>query len=131
MSHTLKKILYAEDEADIREIVKISLEDLGGYHIQYCTNGHEAIEAAKREQFDLLLLDVMMPGMDGPSTLLEIRKIPQYKTTPAIFMTAKIQPKELAEYKSMGVVDIITKPFDPMMLADNLQIIWNQCEKMI
>ena len=131
MNPTLKKILYAEDEKDIREIVKIALEDLGGYEIQYCSNGQEAIEAAKHGDYDLLLLDVMMPGMDGPSTLREIRKIPQYETIPAVFMTAKIQPKELAEYQSMGVVDIITKPFDPMTLADNLKFIWNQREKIL
>lgn len=131
MNQTLKKILYAEDEMDIREIVKIALEDLGGFEIQYCTNGHEAIEAAKVGDYDLLLLDVMMPGMDGPTTLREIRKIPQYENIPAIFMTAKIQPKELAEYKAMGVVDIITKPFDPMALADNLKFIWNQREKIL
>ena len=131
MSETLKTILYAEDEADIREIVKIALEDLGGFEIYYCANGYEAIEAAKKNSFDLILLDVMMPEIDGPSTLREIRRIPQYEDTPAVFMTAKIQPKELAEYKAMGVLDVINKPFDPMLLADTLKTIWTKSEKIV
>ena len=75
---------------------------------------------------DLLLLDVMMPGMDGPTTLKEIRKIPQYTDIPAIFMTAKIQPNEVAQYKAMGVIDVISKPFDPTTLANAIKSAWTK-----
>jgi two-component system OmpR family response regulator len=74
----------------------------------------------------LLLLDVMMPGMDGPSALLELRKRPQLKDIPAIFMTAKIQSIEIQEYKAIGVAGIIEKPFDPMTLAERIQEYWNK-----
>lgn len=122
----LKTILYAEDEADIREIAKISLEDLGGFSVIYCTNGREALEKAKTARPDLILLDVMMPEMDGPTTLRELRQLPYYKDIPAIFMTAKIQPEELAKYKLYGAIDTIAKPFDPMTLAQAIKAIWER-----
>lgn len=125
-STPLKKILYAEDEPDIREIVKIALEIVGGLEVKYCANGKELIEAAQHFTPDLVLLDVMMPEMDGPTTLKELRKIPNYKNVPVIFMTAKIQPSEIDNYKSMGAIDVITKPFDPMKLIDTLKNIWAQ-----
>lgn len=120
----LIRILYAEDEEDIREIAKIALEDVGGFTVKYCSNGLEVLAEAKAFQPDLMLLDVMMPEMDGVSTLKELRKIAGLKTIPAIFMTAKIQTDEIAEYKSMGILGVINKPFDPMKLAKNIREIW-------
>lgn len=120
------KILYAEDEEDIRTIAKIALEDIGGFTVKYCKNGKEALEAIDEFQPDLLLLDVMMPEMDGPTTLEKLRDKPQFKNIPAIFMTAKIQPNEIIHYQGMGVVDVITKPFDPMKLADSIRITWDK-----
>lgn len=121
MKKTFQNILYAEDEPDIRAIAQIALEDIGGFKVTYCNTGKEVIEAAQHTQPDLLLLDVMMPEMDGPTALKELRKNPQFQNIPAIFMTAKIQPNELAEYQKMGVIDVITKPFDPLVLADRLK----------
>ncbi|MCE3043943.1 response regulator [Legionella sp. 16cNR16C] len=122
----LSSILYAEDEADIREIAQVALEDLGNFKVIFCHDGYEVIEAAKGIIPDLVLLDVMMPGMDGPSTLIELRKLPRYTDIPAIFMTAKIQPEEVEQYKSLGAVDVIAKPFDPMTLASDIRAIWDQ-----
>lgn len=124
MDEALTKILYAEDEPDIRAIAQIALEDLGGFTVNYCGNGKEAIAAVTSFQPQLLLLDVMMPGMDGPTTLKEIRKINGFAQTPAIFMTAKIQPNEVIQYKALGVIDVISKPFDPITLADTIKNAW-------
>lgn len=125
----LNKILYAEDELDIREITKIALEEIGGFSVIYCSNGLEVLEKAKNNEPDLILLDVMMPGMDGPTTLQELRKEVYYKSLPAIFMTAKIQPEEIAQYKAMGAIDVITKPFDPMTLSETIKNIWERYQE--
>ena len=74
----------------------------------------------------LLLLDVMMPGMDGPSTLTALKKIPEFSNLPAIFMTAKVQPQEIKQLLTYGAIDVIAKPFDPMTLADTIRDIWNK-----
>jgi two-component system OmpR family response regulator len=122
----LKKILYAEDEQDIRDIAQIALEDIGHFTVTYCKNGREVLEKAKYIQPDLILLDVMMPEMDGPTTLQELRKITYYETLPVIFMTAKIQTDEIEKYKSMGALEVISKPFDPMVLAGTITQIWER-----
>jgi len=87
-------------------------------------NGREVLEALKEFTPDLVLLDVMMPEMDGPTTLRELRKIEKMFATPAIFMTAKIQTNEIEEYKTLGAIDVIAKPFDPMTLADAINKAW-------
>lgn len=120
----LKRILYAEDEEDIRAIAQIALEYIGGFTVRYCSNGKKTMEAAQEFVPDLLLLDVMMPEMDGPTTLRELRKIPVFAEIPAVFMTAKIQNKEIEDYKALGVIDVIAKPFDPMLLAEHLKNSW-------
>jgi two-component system, OmpR family, response regulator len=122
----LKKILYVEDEEDIRTITKIALEDFGGLKLKICKNGSEAIDVAQTFSPDLLLIDVMMPLLDGPNTLAELRKISNTQNTPAIFMTARVQPKEVKEYLAMGVIKVISKPFDPMKLEKILRDAWKQ-----
>lgn len=122
----LKKILYVEDEPDIRTIAQIALEDIGGFTVKFCSSGKEALEQAEAFEPDLLLLDVMMPGMDGPTTLQALRKKPTLTNAPAIFMTAKAQTAEIAEYRKLGVLDVIVKPFDPMSLAETLQDCWKK-----
>lgn len=121
----LKRILYAEDEGDIRVIAQIALEDIGGFTVEYCANGRKTLEAAEHFIPDLLLLDVMMPEMDGPTVLRELRKIGAFSSIPAIFMTAKIQSKEIEEYKALGAIEVIAKPFDPMTLAQSLNKAWD------
>ncbi|TAK78958.1 MAG: response regulator [Gammaproteobacteria bacterium] len=122
----LIKILYAEDEPDIREIAKVSLEEIGGFIVYYCCTGAEVLEAVKQFQPDLLLLDVMMPDMDGPTALKKLREPPNCIDIPAIFMTAKIQSNEMCEYKDMGVLTVISKPFDPIKLPDMIKIAWEK-----
>ena len=122
---TLKTIIYAEDESDIRDIAQIALEDIGAFEVTYCEHGRAVLEASNTLVPDLLLLDVMMPEMDGPGVLSELRKNPAFSQVPAIFMTAKIQSNELEAYKSLGVVDVIAKPFDPMTLSEKINTIWN------
>lgn len=123
---TLKKILYVEDEPDIRTIAVIALEEIGKFTVKCCRSGQEAIEQAEDFSPDLLLLDVMMPGMDGPATLAALRKKKSLVNTPAIFMTAKAQTNEIAEYRKLGVLDIIIKPFDPILLSQTLTDCWNK-----
>lgn len=117
----INNILYVEDELDIQTIAKIALGDIGGFTLETCSSGAEAIEKAKSFTPDLILLDVMMPDIDGPQTLEELRKIPNTASTPVIFMTAKVQAKEIEYYKSLGAIDVISKPFDPMTLAETIK----------
>ena len=120
----LKKILYVEDEPDIQMIARVALENVGGFELLVCNSGAEALEKAGDFYPDLFLLDVMMPGMDGPTTLLELRKIPNLENIPVMFMTAKVQPQEIEFLKSLDVADVIAKPFDPMNLANNIRDSW-------
>lgn len=122
----LSKILYVEDEPDIREIALLALETVGGFEVVVCASGQEALQRGPVFAPDLILLDVMMPGMDGPETLLALRKLPALGRTPVVFMTAKVQPREIAHYKELGALDVIAKPFDPMTLADTVRAIWDR-----
>ncbi|MGA0033742.1 MAG: response regulator [Burkholderiales bacterium] len=115
------KILYADDEEDIRTVASIALERIGGFCVRVCESGRSAISAATEFNPDCILLDVMMPGMDGPSTLRELRKIPVCSAIPAIFMTAKVNPIKVAQYDDLGVVGVIPKPFNPMTLSEELR----------
>lgn len=117
----MERILYVEDEQDIQEITKLALEELGGFTVEVCNSGKEAIEKAPEYRPDLILLDVMMPEMDGPSTLAALRDLPSTAQTPVIFMTAKTQSYEIDRFKALGAIDVIKKPFDPMALVDQLR----------
>lgn len=120
----LKRILYVEDEPDIQAVTKLALEEIGGFSLEVCSDGNEALARAETFSPDLILLDVMMPGMDGPTTLKALREIASLQQIPAIFMTAKVQPHEVEEYKRIGAIEVIAKPFDPMTLSDNIKSIW-------
>ncbi|TDK63810.1 response regulator [Sapientia aquatica] len=126
MGQALTKILYVEDDLDIQAVAKIALELVGGLTLLTCSSGKEALATAT-EQFapDLMLLDVMMPEMDGPTTLKHLREWPSMADTPVIFMTAKVQVSEVAYYKSLGAIGVIAKPFDPMQLAEQVRQLYN------
>jgi two-component system, OmpR family, response regulator len=126
MSKALNRILYVEDDIDIRTITLMVLETMSGFVVEACTSGAEALSKASAFQPDLILLDVMMPGMNGPETLLALRKLPQLANTPAVFMTAKVQPKEVQSYLQLGALGVIAKPFDPMTLAGELREMWKK-----
>ena len=121
----LNKILYVEDEPDIQTVAKLALETVGGFTVEICGSGDMALERAPDFDPDLILLDVMMPGMDGPETLSALRRIVGLSDTPVIFMTAKVMESEVERYENLGAVGVIPKPFDPMTLADRVRDIWN------
>lgn len=124
MTKQLQKILYVEDEPDIQTVAAMALESLGGFELLICSSGDEALAKAPSFAPDMILLDVMMPGMDGPTLLKALRSMPKLTSTPVVFMTAKVQPQELAHYRSLGALDVIHKPFDPMTLTDQVRDIW-------
>jgi two-component system OmpR family response regulator len=124
----LERILYAEDEEDIQQVASLALEMVGGFTLKICASGKEALDACEAFEPQLLLLDVMMPDMDGPTALTKLREIEAYKRTPAIFMTAKVQPQEVQRYLDLGAAGVIAKPFDPMQLAEQIRKIWENVE---
>ncbi len=117
----MNKILHIEDESDIQEVARIALQDVGGFDVTAVGSGLEGLAAARSSAPDVILLDVMMPGMDGPTTLKELKGCPQTAWIPVIFMTAKAQSQEVERYLALGALGVITKPFDPMTLADEVQ----------
>ncbi len=126
MSQVLNRILYVEDDPDIQAIAIMVLETINGFTLEACSSGSEALAKAVQFKPDWVLLDVMMPGMDGPETLKGLRQFPELATTPVVFMTAKVQPQEVAAYLALGAVGVIAKPFDPMTLAQELSDIWSR-----
>ena len=122
----LEKVLCVEDEEDIRKIEVIALEGLGGLKVRACSSGAEAIQEAPGFAPQIILLDVMMPGMDGPTTLKSLRTIAGLEETPVVFVTAKVQPDEMKYYLELGAVAVISKPFDPTTLAPQLRAIWDR-----
>jgi CheY-like chemotaxis protein len=121
----LSRILLVEDDPDIQAVGRLALELVGGFTVVICSSGQEALQQAPAFAPDLILLDVMMPGMDGPTTLQALRATATTAATPVIFMTAKVQPQERAQYVSLGAVGVIAKPFDPMSLSTTIQGIWS------
>lgn len=124
VTETLTRIMLIEDEEDIRAVAEMALETLGGFDLQACASGVEALAAIEEFAPQLIILDVMMPGMDGPETLRGIRKLPGFASTPAVFMTAKVQSEEIQSYLAEGASGVIPKPFDPMTLPDRVREIW-------
>jgi CheY-like chemotaxis protein len=115
------RILHVDDEPDIREVVDLSLELNPDFEVRACASGPEAIIAAAEWSPRLILLDVMMPGMDGPATLEQLRKNPQTSAIPVLFMTARAQTREVQHFMALGAQGVISKPFDPMTLAFQVQ----------
>ncbi|MBC3880718.1 response regulator [Undibacterium sp. LX40W] len=124
---SLTNILYVEDDLDIQAVAQIALEVVGGFVLKTCSSGAEAIAAIDSGFLpDLLLLDVMMPNMDGPTTLAELRKKATTANTPVIFMTAKVQSSEQDYYFTLGAIGVIAKPFDPMSLSVQVRTLWEK-----
>lgn len=128
---TIERVLYVEDEPDIQAVARVALESVGGFQVQIYNSGSDAmdhLDEIKVFDPDIVLLDVMMPGLDGPATLKALRKEAQFSDRPVIFMTAKVQPHEIAEFKAMGAMDVIPKPFDPMSLSETIKTIWKESQ---
>ena len=115
------RILYVDDEPDIREVACLALELDPELEVRACGSGAEAIETAQVWQPQLILLDVMMPGLDGPATFERLKAIPSTAMIPTVFITARTQTRETDTFKQMGVAGVIAKPFDPMTLADTVR----------
>lgn len=124
MALSLQRITYVEDEPDIRAITEFALTQLGGYSLDVCASGSEAVERTAGFKPDLVLLDVMMPGMDGIETFRRLKELPEFDTTPVVFMTAKAMKHETDRYRELGAADVIAKPFDPLTLSDRIRQIW-------
>jgi CheY-like chemotaxis protein len=122
----LKHILLVEDDPDIQTITSLALGTLGGFTVEVCASAQEAIASAAASAPDLILLDVMMPGMDGLDTLRALRGMPQTAATPIVFLTARVQPAEVARYKKLGALAVIPKPFEPTVLVDTIGQIWSR-----
>ena len=111
------RVLHVDDEPDIRAVVEIALGLDPSFTVEGCASGADALRAAAAEAPDIILLDVMMPGMDGPTTLAHLRESPKTANIPVVFMTARAQERELEHFRSLGAAGVIAKPFDPMKLA--------------
>ena len=112
-----KCILVIDDEEDIREIAQLSLEMVAGWEVLTASSGREGLQVASAEQPDAILLDVMMPEMDGPAIFRQLQSDPATKHIPVILLTAKVLSAEKRQFSDLGVSAIVSKPFDPMTLA--------------
>lgn len=113
-----------EDDLDIQIVARMALEAVGGYTVAVCSSGQQALNVVEEFGPDLVLLDVMMPDMDGPTVLQHLRERKTTARLPIVFMTAKAQAHEVSSYRAMGALDVISKPFDPMTLSAKLAEIW-------
>lgn len=120
----LQRIMHVEDDHSIQQVAKIALEAVGGFIVHTCGSGQQALTDYEAFAPQLILLDVMMPGMDGPTTLQHLHQQFDLSKVPAIFMTAKVQSSEVESYKALGAADVVVKPFDPMTLSDQIRQIW-------
>ena len=120
----LKHVLYVDDDADIREIVHMSLSLDGELAVHVSDGGERALTQMRAERPDLVMLDVMMPGMDGPSVLARMRADAALAHIPVIFMTAKTNPAEVARFRDLSAIGVIAKPFDPMALGSQVRALW-------
>ena len=120
----LTHIIYVDDEPDLRILAQIVLESVAGMTVTLCDSGISALETLAAGKPQLLLLDVMMPAMDGPALFEKIKADPGLSDLPVIFLTGKAQPDEIQRLKNMGAIGVISKPFNPAILAGQIKEIW-------
>ena len=125
----LHRLLYVDDDPDIQTIASLALVDIGGLELLMCSSGAEALARYAAFAPQLILLDVMMPGLDGPATLVELRRLPDWAATPVVFVTAKVRTQERQRYLDLGAAEVIPKPFDPMTLAEQLHAVWTRLQQ--
>ena len=129
MTETSPHILYVDDEPHIQEVAQMCLEVVGGYQITCLNNGDDLLKKLTTINPDLILLDVMMPQMDGVTTFKALQE--KYDSLPpVIFMTARIQVEDIERYMNLGVAGVISKPFDPMTLSEQIKEIWEQANAL-
>lgn len=120
----LQRIMHVEDDPSIQQVAKIALEAIGGFTVHTCGSGQQALADYPAFTPQLILMDVMMPGMDGPTTLQQLQQKYDLSGIPTVFMTAKVQSNEVSSYKALGAADVVVKPFDPMTLSEQIRQIW-------
>jgi CheY-like chemotaxis protein len=120
----LQRVCYVEDDEDIQRIVRMSLERIGKMSVQVVSDPLAAIDAIKAYKPELVMLDWMMPGMDGPTLYRKMKEVPEVRDLPVVFITAKASPKELEELRGLGAAGTISKPFSPKDLPEQLRAIW-------
>lgn len=118
-----RKVLIVDDEDDIREVAALSLESVAGWQVVTASSGAEAIRRAQEEKPDAILLDVMMPVMDGPTTFRQMQANPELATIPVLLLTAKVQASDQRAFADLGVRAVLSKPFDPMQLASKIAFV--------
>ena len=116
----MRRILIIDDEDDIREVAALSLESVAGWSVSTACSGAEGIRTAHAEQPDAILMDVMMPSMDGPTTFREMQRFPEIATIPVVLLTAKVQGVDQRRFAGLGVAGVLFKPFDPLTLAEQM-----------
>ena len=126
MKSLLKKIMLVEDDPDVQLITRLSLEIGGGYEVRVCASGAEAVRSAAAYAPDLILLDVMMPGMDGHATMDALRKLPETATTPMVFFTANAQDQVRQDLLRRGALGVIIKPVEPNALVEQIRTLWQR-----
>jgi len=122
---TLTRIMHVEDDESIRAVAEIALVDVAGFELLSCDGGHSALAQVEAFKPELILLDVMMPQMDGLQTFAALKLLPSLKDVPVVFMTAKIQQAEKQQYLDAGALAVIDKPFDPMLLGETLESLFH------
>jgi two-component system, OmpR family, alkaline phosphatase synthesis response regulator PhoP len=115
-----RRVLVVDDEQDIRVVSRMSLEKVGGWEVLEADSGVAGLELAERERPDAILLDAMMPEMDGPATIERLKADEATREIPVVFLTAKLQPSERERYLELGAEGVLAKPFDPMTLPDDV-----------
>jgi len=115
-----RKILIIDDEDDIREVASLSLQTVAGWDVIVASSGAQGVARASEQRPDAILLDVMMPGMDGPTTFRELRKNPATAGIPVLLLTAKVQGSDQRRFADLGVQAILFKPFDPLTLSSQI-----------
>jgi len=116
----MRRILIIDDEDDIREVAALSLESVAGWQVYTANSGAEGMRMAALELPDAILMDVMMPAMDGPTTFREMQKMPSIAGIPVILLTAKVQGVDQRRFAGLGVTAVLFKPFDPLTLAEQM-----------
>jgi two-component system OmpR family response regulator len=123
-----QSVLYVDDDPDICEVVRSTLSLIAGLKVDTVASGEQAIDVAYELRPDLILMDVMMPGLDGPSTFKRMRASPLISDIPVIFLTAKVLPTEVAHFLQLGAIGVISKPFDPLKLCDEVFALWRSAD---
>jgi CheY-like chemotaxis protein len=122
----LFRILLVEDDPDIRDAIVLLLSDVASFDVRACGSAAEALQTAPAFGPDLILLDVVMPGLHGEAAFVAFQQLPETAATPVIFLTAKVQPGEIVQYRKLGALGVIPKPFDPDTLAETIQGMWDR-----